>query len=503
MTKSKKGAEPVKVRERHVLNEVNTFYHEGINQDNYRTCRSSGYHRTSAFGYFFLGGESEIKRIKTKQDIIDNWNVCKLNDYGCECQGLGRYCYAIYNKKRNILVLDEEMCPEPWNIIRAVNKDCNIFKVRNIRDYNIIRKPKQLAIANLDYIIAGYVRQLAPYYRLLKGYSITLNYGKIYDSNIVNIRNQIKLIVDTFPSIPRNKSLGKQYIYVNRKYNAINFEEINFPTINDIINYKVFTKEEIKFINQKRWWTKYGYGKGISFKETQDNWNTKVNDLYNGVRLWQDDVITRQHESMIAWQSRVNELESKVNAYRKAAIDKVLNLNAGEQLKKWREKDGGKYDKLKIVYKDFKVRGRTIEWFEHTEFVNCDCFDNKQLKLSEDKKEVITSGGARVTLIHAISLFNTLYKKYIVPHLVDWVKCTLNEDYIVNLIDKHIHIGYYELRRIGYKEKVTDYANKPLGYKEWFVEIGCHTLWLDDVKEFVRYYHLEDKVNFDCKEIKR
>ena len=502
MTKSKKGAEPVKVRERHVLNEVNTFYHEGINQDNYRICRSGGYHRTSAFGYFFIGVESEIKRIKTKQDIIDNWNVCKLNDYGCECQGLGRYCYAIYNKKRNILVLNEEMCPEPWNIIRAVNKDCNIFKVRNIRDYNIIRKPKQLAIANLDYIIAGYVRQLAPYYRLLKGYSITLNYGKIYDSNIVNIRNQIKLIVDTFPSIPRNKSLGKQYIYVNRKYNANNFEEIDFPTINDIINYKVFSKEEIKLINQKRWWTKHGYGKGITFKETQTNWNTKVNDLYNGIRLWQYDVILRQHESMIAWQTRVNELESKVNADRKVAIDKVLNLNAGEQLKKWREKDGGKYDKLKIVYKDFKVRGRTIEWFEHTEFVNCDCFDNKQLKLSEDKKEVITSGGARVTLVHAISLFNTLYSKYIVPHLVDWVKCTLDEDYYVDLKDKHIHIGYYELRRIGYKEKVTDYANKPLGYKEWFVEIGCHTLWLDNVKEFCRYYHLEDKVNFDCKEVK-
>lgn len=220
--------------------------------------------------------------------------------------------------------------------------------------------------------------------------------------------------------------------------------------------------------------------------------------MFKGVVLWQDDVIVRQHESMIAWQSRINELESKVHNERKAAIDKILGLNSSEQLKRWREKDGGKYDKLKITYKDFRVKNRTIEWYEHTEFVNCDCFDNKQLKLSEDKKEVLTSGGARVTLVHAISLFNELYNSYIVPRLLDWVNN--DEDYNINFVTKHIHIGYYNLRSIGYKEKVTDYSNKSLGYKEWFVEIGCHTLWFDDVKEFCRYYHLENRVDFNCTE---
>lgn len=505
MTKVKKGAEPKgRARERHVIKDIYQYYHEGINQDNYRICRCSGYHRTAAFGYFFLGGEDEIKRVQTKKDIEDNWESCTLNDYGYHSLGFKNMCYAIYDKNRNILILDEEQSPDYLAITKAVNKDCAIFKVRNINDFNIIRKPKQLALAYLDYLLAKYVQNLSEVYRLLGKYSITIHRKQLYDRELISFTKEIKAIVDDWKTIPRDKSIGKGYVYIGGNNWRTDTKEIEFPTINDVINFKVFTKEEIKLINQRKWWTKHGFNHGISFKETQANWNTKVNDMFNGVSLWQDDVVKRNSENLKAWRERVDKLEAEVAATRKAAIDKVFDIPKDEQLKRWRDNDSFRgYAEQYISYKDFRTKGRTIEWFTHKECVSINCFENRQLKLSKDGKEVITSGNAVVTLVHAITLFNMIYHKYIIPHLVDWVKTIEKEDYIVDLIDKHIHIGYYELRRIGFKDKVTDYANIRLGYKEWFVEIGCHTLWLDDVKEFCRYYHLEDRVDFDCSKIKR
>lgn len=34
------------------------------------------------------------------------------------------------------------------------------------------------------------------------------------------------------------------------------------------------------------------------------------------------------------------------------------------------------------------------------------------------------------------------------------------------------------------------------GYKEWKFCIGCHILWFDDIKDFARYYNLQDRLSF-------
>ena len=111
-----------------------------------------------------------------------------------------------------------------------------------------------------------------------------------------------------------------------------------------------------------------------------------------------------------------------------------------------------------------------------------DCFDNIQLKLKGNS--VITSKGAVVPLADAIKLFNTLYIKYFINK---------NNDNV--LFCNNTSIGVYKLRFIRYKEKVKD-NKEPLGYKEWLIQIGCHSLWFDDIKDFARYYNLQDKLNF-------
>ena len=48
-----------------------------------------------------------------------------------------------------------------------------------------------------------------------------------------------------------------------------------------------------------------------------------------------------------------------------------------------------------------------------------------------------------------------------------------------------------------YINKFADNFNVgKLGNKEWYFKIGCHTLWFDDIKDFARYYNLQDKLSF-------
>ena len=48
-----------------------------------------------------------------------------------------------------------------------------------------------------------------------------------------------------------------------------------------------------------------------------------------------------------------------------------------------------------------------------------------------------------------------------------------------------------------YINKFADYLNVgKLGNKEWIFTIGCHHLWFDDIKDFARYYNLQDRLSF-------
>ena len=55
---------------------------------------------------------------------------------------------------------------------------------------------------------------------------------------------------------------------------------------------------------------------------------------------------------------------------------------------------------------------------------------------------------------------------------------------------------------IVYEDKFVDIIKcgqdepEKSGYKEWKFIIGCHILWFDDIKDFARYYNLQDRLAF-------
>lgn len=141
---------------------------------------------------------------------------------------------------------------------------------------------------------------------------------------------------------------------------------------------------------------------------------------------------------------------------------------------------------LETFYNEYKAMDSVLY---HT------IFPNTQLRIRLDKPNWIeTSRGALVPLETAINIFNQLYVDYIISGKTEF-QFKYNE----------FKIGSFCVSRASYVDKFTDINNyenpyentyKYLGYKEWMFRIGCHILWFDDIKDFARYYNLQDKLSF-------
>ena len=114
-------------------------------------------------------------------------------------------------------------------------------------------------------------------------------------------------------------------------------------------------------------------------------------------------------------------------------------------------------------------------------------FSNTQLRLKPGKPNwVETSRGAIVPLETAINVFNRLYTDCILSGKTEF---TFNSD--------QFKIGSFCVSKCMYINKFADYLNVgKLGNKEWIFTIGCHHLWFDDIKDFARYYNLQDRLSF-------
>ena len=84
------------------------------------------------------------------------------------------------------------------------------------------------------------------------------------------------------------------------------------------------------------------------------------------------------------------------------------------------------------------------------------------------------------------NVFNKLYTDYVISGKTEF---TFNSD--------QFKIGSFCVSKCMYINKFADYLNVgKLGNKEWIFTIGCHHLWFDDIKDFARYYNLQDRLSF-------
>lgn len=459
MTKSKVGAEPKKERIKHAITKSEGI-HEGIHRDEYGYYDNNYHCYCFAYGYFFHRGKSLATKL-TPDYIRDNW------DREMWCNGLKGVCMARIDRKRKIAVI-KEGTEYAWSIERGLSEGYTIYKTEEDIPICDITEPKNKKILikmYAKYLIKKYLETFGHEYKVLNSIS-----KQIPDHSFIAAKRneyfvEIKALVEKHKFIPRCKPLSDKDFWVNDY-------KVKFPSINAILNNDLFTDVQKEYIRKCRFYTKFCLHKGTSWAELN--------------KKWSDEYATE-----VEVKDKAEEEDFKVRA-EKAKEQSEINRKNAEAVKcntvsDWRNGNRNKVVKWIDYYADYNTR--TIKQVERTEY--SDNFPNTQLRLKPGKPNwVETSRGALVPLETAINVFNRLYTDYILSGKTEF-QFKYNE----------FKIGSFCVSRIDYSDKyidITYYGDKSdfLGYKEWRFRIGCHTLWFDDIKDFARYYNLQDRLSF-------
>lgn len=457
MVKSKVGAEPKK-RIKHIFCQHEGI-HEGIHRDEPGWFESTRHPYCFGYGYFFHRGSSLAEQL-TPEYIKEHWDT--EGWYG----SLKNHCMTIIDRKRKIAVIkvDTEYA---WNIERGLPSGYSIYKtdeVIPIYDITETKNKKVLVNIYIKYIIKQYIETFYDEYKVLNSISKYILNASYITDNRTKYFNLLKYLTDRYRFIPKVKRLSNKDIYIG------NFK-IPFPSIKDILNDNLFTDEQKLHIKKCKFYTKYCLHKGINWKQLNKKWS----DEYT------KEIEAKDKANYKAFLERVEKFKLIAkNNYEEALAKLDNNIND------WRNRD--KIQNVK--YTDYYIdeNNRRITSISR---VLINKFSNTQLRLKPGKPNwVETSRGAIVPLETAIRVFNQLYTNYILSGKTKF-----------EFKNNEFKIGSFIVTECAYIDKITDNIasfNIPntLGYKEWYFKIGCHTLWFDDIKDFAKYYNLQDKLSF-------
>lgn len=457
MTKSKVGAEP-KGKVKHSFTK-DAGIHEGIHHDEPGWYDGKLHCYCFGYGYFFHRGKSLGTKL-TPDYIKENW------DKEGWCGGLKGACMAIINRERKIAVI-KEGTDYSWSIETGLPVSYTIYKTdEDIPLYDITesKNKKVLIKMHMTYLIKKYLGTFYHEYKVLNSVSKQIPY--YYDVNREQYLNEIKLFAYKYKFIPKCKPLYAKPYWVNDY-------KVNFPTIKTILEDKLFSDEEKLKIEKCKFYTKFCLYKGISWKELDKNWS---DDYIEEIKI-------KDKDKAEDFDKLAKRYADKSEANYKEALSK-MNSSVDD----WRKPNYTSRIKYIRYYANYYKR--TIEPIPS--FIHKAVFSNTQLRLKPGKPNwVETSRGAIVPLETAINVFNRLYTDYI-----------LSGKTIFRFKRDEFRIGSFCVSSISYEDKFVDIIKcgqdepEKSGYKEWKFIIGCHILWFDDIKDFARYYNLQNRLAF-------
>lgn len=406
------------------------------------------------------------------------------------------------DSKYNIDNIIKNSCPSNYTIYHC---DENIPSY-DILDFNNKDNKETLYRLHISYAIRLYCEQiLYPFYAVLNGKrALHSNIDNLDDVDYHNWYSISSLIA----FVKHNKI--KQYswysksikdkpvpitIYYPKYWNCAS---IVLPSIKQIITNTIFTEQQIDLFRKVYFYTNYCRGYGISFKDVNKYWHCCFNKedikkyLDKRNNYWLNEYTDRDVDTWNNYIIRNNEIQV---THRKNYIDKAYEeskqnkLNAKKILQdrnnitinSWRE---GKSFVDRESYRQFvrsnskNVYGR---WVNQYVYNNVNYFINTQLRL--DGKYIITSRHAKVKLDTGIKLWNY------------FIKCITDNPNKIDFTNPGMYIDIYPFEHISYLEKYKDVTMEKLGYMSWCIKVGCHNLWLEEILDFIKYYHLEDKFN--------
>lgn len=457
MVKSKVGAEPNK-KVKHSFTK-DAGIHEGIHRDEPGWYDGKAHCYCFGYGYFFHRGKSLGTKL-TPDYIKENW------DKEGWCGGLKGACMAVINRERKIAVI-KEGTDYSWSIKTGLPVGYAIYKTdEDIPLYDITepKNKKVLIKMHMTYLIKKYLETYYHEYKVLNSGSKQIpNYGS---EHRLQYFTEIKGFANKYKFIPKCKPLYTKPYWINDY-------KVDFPTIKTILEDELFTDEELLKIKKCKFYTKFCIHKGISWKELNKNWS---DDYIEEVKI-------KDKAKAEAFDKLAKRYADKSEANFKEALAK-----ANSSVDDWRKPNYT--SKIKYIRYYANYSNRSIKPI--ASFIHKVAFSNTQLRLKPGKPNwVETSRGAIVPLETAINVFNQLYTNYI-----------LSGKTIFRFKRDEFKIGSFCVSSISYEDKFVDIIKcgqdepEKSGYKEWKFIIGCHILWFDDIKDFARYYNLQNRLAF-------
>lgn len=272
-------------------------------------------------------------------------------------------------------------------------------------------------------------------------------------------------------------------------------------SLKKIINKQIFTKNEITIIKQKRFYTLYCYGNGISYNNVVKNWDKPFDKEYfrkyyknknwtidvdnPAFKVWQDGIKALRETEWSYIRKLDKENTAKSDANYKEAYALYEKVCSEISITDWRE--GSISQTQPIHYQHYCPsfnKNRIGSWKENYLYPNRKKFSNVQLRLRDNV--IQTSKSATVSILDGVrawDLLHSVIKRY----------KNSNKQHIDVSVDSRVHrIGIYGISKIHYGTKSTDNGDI-LDKKEWCMIVGCHRLWRDDIIDFINYYNLWDK----------
>lgn len=478
--------------------------HRFIHSSEYMYYMSNGRKRISCYGDWLLSGDIGEDYIKnhTKEELYDNL-------------GLERCCsiIGIINRDKKVVIVNNSFSDYAWIVSCSVPKDYTVFYTNRYLNNTSILLEENLDTAlylHMCYIRERFVDHIASkYYAVIKGIKNTIP----FEYEAMFVKHVYKYDYDSICELIKKYRINKRdwyavkpkgiyYTYVTKGWSTSYFS-INLPSFKQIKERKIFNRKEQDYLNKIAYYTNYCYGFGISKKYLFDNWDKPIhskeyNRIKNIIGVASDySTITDEckDKTQFAIKDLVNLKIKEANEYNyncqqesskdyKEHLAKALELNKVTNINIWR--DGDKPLDTKFVYKKFispKKRGAKGHFEEghisHTFYE----FPNVQLRLINNR--INTSKGVTITLAEGVSM----WKKYI--ELTKGKAGIEGKEISLDFSDLNYKVNIFNLVKIKFTQKETDYGAK-LDKWEWCIVIGCHKLWIDDVRRFIDYYNLNE-----------
>lgn len=505
-------------RIRHIFNKEE-LYHTFVYRDEYSICRSQSTPMTAIYDFLFAGQHDEVKHIENKSDA---YNLIRGKIYSYF--DWSKYCIAVINRKDKVLVVSDKYLSHKWNLECSLpNKSEWLILIHHghITNPNIAKGNyrKQLIRKYFEYVIVRYVSSVLYKFRL--AYT-DANYCGIHnehkDTDYDRIVEKINYDVKFFKP---SKTLLNTHIVDNYKgtyysgyswsqNDTIRLSRKQIPTINQILNGKLFDKEHQLIYDKKMFYSRYCRGTrvGFTYKQVNNLYNTKVyNDKLirkitnvdgGKIAKWYN-ALPKEHkptwhqiiknfyedfQAAIDDTNKINRAKSLNN--KRQAERKLVEINKSNNIvNAWREGKNHAHENVVFITCVDSTIHHAGYW-QHSELYK-HTFNNTQLKL-KDNNTIATSRYGYVPLHDAIRLYKLFVTDTTKEGVVQAIKD--KDSVTINFENFNFLCGNYKLNWFKYTNKVTD-TNVPLNYKEWCVCIGCHHIWIDDFIDFVHYYHLE------------